>query len=144
MQTTQCDQNIKGSSGRTRVRLVSSATDISSGGLVVGSLQTNGNCLVPSSQRNEEDTSLGNPFEGPSPNRKRAQSSTHLAASGQMAPDAAVSDRSVEEDDGRGEQHSKPSLCTRRSAALTHPVQEEPTRGEIPSGWTHAKLEPDC
>jgi uncharacterized protein YbgA (DUF1722 family) len=57
----------------------SSTTDIARG-LVIESLQTNGSCLVPSSQGNKEDTSLGKRFEGPSPNTKLQ--STYLAANG--------------------------------------------------------------
>jgi hypothetical protein len=121
----------------------SSAMDAS--GLVIGAVQTTGNCLVPSSQRNhEEESSLGNRLKDPSPNRKLQ--SICLVASGQMAADTkqrgdvTLSDASVEEDDG---QDSNPSPVTASSAAPTDPAHKDVTCGKVPFGWTCAKLEPD-
>jgi hypothetical protein len=58
----------------------------------------------------------------------------------------------VVEDGGRDEEESKPSLVTSSELIGSDPgqdvVQEEATPdqipSEIPSGWTRAKLEPDC
>jgi hypothetical protein len=60
---------------------------------------------------------------------------------------------SVVEDGGRDEEESKPSLvpCSERTGS--DPGQEvaqeegatpDQIPSEIPSGWTRAKLEPDC
>jgi hypothetical protein len=54
----------------------------------------------------------------------------------------------VEDDSGRDGEDSKPSLVTSSvligSTTSREVVQEEATSGEIPSGWTRVKLEPDC
>jgi hypothetical protein len=56
----------------------------------------------------------------------------------------------VEKDGGLDEEDSKPSLVASSSALIaSYPdqevVQEEAhTHYEIPSGWKHVKLEPDC
>jgi hypothetical protein len=79
---------------------------------------------------------MANQFEGPLPGRKLQ--SACLAASEQMATNAnqrdnaAIGCSSVEEAD------LEPSPVTGGSAALT-----DATHGEIQSGWTRAKLEPD-
>jgi hypothetical protein len=91
----------------------------------------------------------------PSPNRKRPR--TCLAESGQMGArtnqrgKAIDSCGSVEEDGGRNEEDSKPSPVTSSSARTLSSFpkqevvqQEEAAPGEIPSGWTRVKLEPDC
>jgi hypothetical protein len=63
---------------------------------------------------------------------------------------ATFSDSYVEEDGVREEEDSKPSLATRTSSAGIDScqdqevVQEDVAVGEIPSGWTRVKLEPDC
>jgi hypothetical protein len=54
----------------------------------------------------------------------------------------------VEEDGGRDEEDSKPSLVTSTAVVGSYlhqkVVQEEARIGEIPSGWAFVKLEPDC
>jgi hypothetical protein len=113
---------------------------------------------LPKEAKEEMKTAQGhvprNRFGHPSPNRM--QPTTCLAESGQMADgtnqrnNATSSCSSVVEDDsGRDGEDSKPSLVTSSvltgSAASRDVVQEEAaTSGEIPSGWTRVKLEPDC
>jgi hypothetical protein len=90
-----------------------------------------------------------------SPNLKRPR--TCLAESGQMAAGtkprdgAIVSPSSVENDGGRYEEDSEPSVVTTYSSALeaSYPEQEvvqeeEAMRYNIPAGWKLLKLEPDC
>jgi hypothetical protein len=74
--------------------------------------------------------------------------SGRMAARTNQIGNAAGSWSSLERDGGRNETDSKLSLVT--SSALTgscpgqEVVREEARPGQIPSGWTHAKLEPDC
>jgi hypothetical protein len=93
------------------------------------------------------------------PSSKRKRPSTSLVESGGMGArtnqrgkaTATGSSSYMEEDDGgRDEGDSKPSLVTSSAARMgSHPyqevVQEQATAlGEIPHGWTRVKLEPDC
>jgi hypothetical protein len=93
----------------------------------------------------------------PPPNGKRPRSSSCLAESRQIAartnPRGSAtsgSPSSVENDGGRDDEDSKPSLVTSSSALLaSYPdqeevVQEEATHYKIPLGWKCVKLEPDC
>jgi hypothetical protein len=55
----------------------------------------------------------------------------------------------LENDGGRHEEDSKPSLATTRCALVaSYPdqevVQEVAPLYKIPSGWKRVKLEPDC
>jgi hypothetical protein len=96
-----------------------------------------------------------NRSECPSPNRKRPHASLieslGTGASAKQRGKAAVCSISVEEDGGgRDEEDSKLSLVT-SSAAQTgshsdqEVVQEQATTlGDVPCGWTRAKLELDC
>jgi hypothetical protein len=54
----------------------------------------------------------------------------------------------MKEEGSREEEDSNPSLVTSSALIGSYPdqevVQEEARPGEIPSGWTFVKLEPDC
>jgi hypothetical protein len=97
---------------------------------------------LPSEALKETDQAQRHVFknrtECPSPNRKR--------------PSTGLVESDVKEDGGRRDvEHSKPSLVTTSGARTgSSPsgqkvVQVQTTTlGEIPYGWKHVKLEPDC
>jgi hypothetical protein len=113
----------------------------------------NGHCMVPTCYK--QDKSLWNWISD--------QRTRHIK--NKMPPDRkelldelefewgkATGSRSPVGEDGvgRDDEDSKPSLVTSSAPIGSYPeqevVQEEatPTPGEIPSGWTRVKLEPDC
>jgi hypothetical protein len=111
---------------------------------------------LPSEEPVQAQGHIGNQFECPSRNRK--DSRTCLADSGEMAArrnqrSKTTGGCSCVEDDvgGLDEEDSNPSPVTSGARIGLDPgqevVQEEEVTtapGEIPSGWTRVKLEPDC
>jgi hypothetical protein len=113
---------------------------------------------LPIEAREETEQARGhikNRFECPAPNMKRPRTCL-LAESGQTG--ARPNQRgnsigifgSVEQDVGRDEEDSTPSLKSSSIALIgSYPdqgevEQDEATPREIPFGWTRVKLEPDC
>jgi hypothetical protein len=114
---------------------------------------------LPKEALDETEAAQGqirNRFQFQSSNRKRPR--TSLAECGQMAAmtnqrgNATDTCTSLETDGGPNEEEdSKPSPVTSSGSSAviaSNPghqvVQEEPTAGQIPSGWIRMKLEPDC
>jgi hypothetical protein len=111
----------------------------------------------------EEDSSNQSPVTssaliGSDPDQEVVQEEA-TPESGQMAASTRANQQrgkatgscsSVEEDgDGLAGEDSKPSLVTSSALVGSYPhqevvQQEATTPGEIPSGWTRVKLEPDC
>jgi hypothetical protein len=111
-------------------------------------------CGIPKRNFEETEQARGGPpsdrFECPSTNRKRP--STCLAESEQMNASrtnqrgkADTGRCSSVEEDGGGRDEADSSRALIASYPDQGGVPEEATTpGEIPSGWTRVKLEPDC